>query len=140
MGKKSYKKRLAVRSADRPASLYRTKIESISDPESVKTSACSPLVGGNGLAPASPTHPASHPHFNHGWKNVSHTGCTSRYAASQHILSAIPCHSNMVLLLRISIPIFPGNLSIYYPKWMQSNTFNYSITYSHCWKIVKAGL
>ena len=93
MGKKSYKKWLAVRSADRPASLYRTKIESISDPESVKTSACSPLVGGNGLAPASPTHPASHPHFNHGWKNVSHTGCTSRYAASQHRLSAIPCHS-----------------------------------------------
>lgn len=92
-GQKKLQKRLAVRSADRPASLHRTKIEPISDPESVKTSTCSPLVGGDGLAPASPPHPASHPHFNHGRKNVSHTGCTSRYAASQHILSAIPYHS-----------------------------------------------
>ena len=43
---------------------------------------------------------------------------------------------DMVLLLRISVSIFPSNLYVYYPKWLQSNTFNYSITYYHCWKMI----
>lgn len=74
--------------------------------------------------------------FIHGWKTFPTPGTHPGVLPAGIDFRPYLIIPNVVLLLRISVPIFSGNLYVYYPKWMHSNTFKYSITYYHCWKMI----